>query len=80
MGKRRLGKRRLVATQREAWGRLVPESRKMSDGGVREGLSSRLGVVRVVSSSRSGKVRSGQECVVIVRGVDGGNSIHSPLA
>ena len=69
MGKRRLGKRRLVATQREAWGRLVPESRKTSDGGVRDGLS-----------SRSGKVRSGQECVVIVRGVDGGNSIHSPLA
>lgn len=43
MGKRRLGKRRLVATQREAWGRLVPESRKTSDGGVRDGLSSRSG-------------------------------------
>ena len=43
MGKRRLGKRRLGATKREAWGRLVPESRKTSDGGVRDGLSSRRG-------------------------------------
>ena len=41
MGKRRLGKRRLVATQRESWGRLVPESRKMSDVGLRDGLSRR---------------------------------------
>ena len=82
MGKRRLGKRRLVATQREAWGRLVPESR--TGMGCREmcGEGASVRVVRAGSvSQRSGGTRmsdgGGRDGVSSRRGDESGRNVLS---